>query len=318
MTETPNNDLIALAEEFKIGQGLDAETHIELLRKVESYSSGQSLEIFNFFLAKENNPDVLLYLVRTVAKFNDISSVDVLSELLLWKDKFKNLEQNPEDYLRVRCMTATVLGNLKDNKAVLPLLYVLNSKDENYKLRLSCAEALGRVGNKYAVAPLIDVVSDEDEKSVYLRESAAKALGMLGDMRAIDPLVSILETKKGLIDKFTFLKERIIESLGRIGSKDERTIKALKNALIDEAPYVRAGAVEALSEVQDDRVIPILEEMLKDEDEEVARTAVNALYNVLGSDYIIELRQNNNLAGWCKNEIDCILEDEDGIEDVNE
>jgi hypothetical protein len=56
------------------------------------------------------------------------------------------------------------------------------------------------------------------EKSVYVRESAAAALGMLGDIRAIDPLVSILETKKGFIDKFTFLKEKIIETLSKFNS----------------------------------------------------------------------------------------------------
>ena len=78
----------------------------------------------------------------------------------------------------------------------------MNSKDENYKVRLACADALGRIGDKYAVKPLIELLEDETEKSMYLKESATFALGMLGDTSAIDPLVAILESKQGFFDKF--------------------------------------------------------------------------------------------------------------------
>lgn len=313
MPQSKDETLKQLAEEFQIAQNLDFQEHINLLRHIDNYSKDHAIEVLNYFLTLETNPEILEYLVKAISKYNDTCSIDVLSELLLWKERFK--EQSSENYTKARCLAATVLGNLKDNKAVLPLLYVLNNKNENYKLRLSCAEALGRIGNNYAVAPLIDVVSDEDEKSIYLRESAAKALGMLGDLRAVDPLVSILETKKGLIDKFTFLKERIIESLGRIGEKDNRTLKALKNALMDEAAYIRLGAIEALSEIANDEAIPLVENMLKDEEEDVARGAVCALYNMCGQEYIENLLDQEDLAGWCKDEIECILNEEDEEDD---
>ena len=60
-------------------------------------------------------------------------------------------------------MCAKAIANLKDTSAVTALLYCLNNKDENYKVRLSCADALGRIGDRYAVAPLIEVVKDEDD-----------------------------------------------------------------------------------------------------------------------------------------------------------
>lgn len=307
MCQSEKEKLCRLLEEFQINKGIETNKHIELLRDIEKCPQNEVLTALNLFLEKEINPGVLLYLIKSIGKFNDKSSVGVLTELLIWKDKFKNISNNSEDYLKVRCMAATILGNIKDNNSVISLLYILNSKDENYKLRLSCAEALGKIGNKYAVAPLIEVVSDEAEKSIYVRESAAKALGLLGDIRAIDPLISILETKKGLIDKFTFLKERVIESLGRIGLKDNRTIKVLKIALSDESSYIRLGAVEALSELDDPEILPLLEKMTADEEEDVARAAINALYNIKGVEYIKKLLQNDNLAGWCKDEIECIL-----------
>lgn len=310
MSEFNESSLSKLAEEYKIATGIKTDEHISLLREIESRSEEDAVNILNYFLLLEINPDVLLYIIKTLAKYNNKSSVDVFIEMLLWKEKFKQYTQNADDYLKVRCMLATALGNMKDNKAVMPLLYVLNNKGENYKLRLSCAEALGRIGDKYAVAPLIDVVSDENEKSVYLRESAAKALGMLGDFSAVAPLVTVLETKKGIIDKFSFLKEKIVEAIARLGGRDDRTIKALKTALMDEASYVRAGAIEALSKIDDDRVLPLIEQMLDDKDEEIVSAAITALYNLQDAEYLTKLLERKNLSQQIREEIEIILEEE--------
>ena len=60
------------------------------------------------------------------------------------------------------------------------------------------------------------------KKSVYLRESAVSALGLLGDTRALDPIINILETKQGIMDKFSFLKERAIEAIIKMGFGGKR------------------------------------------------------------------------------------------------
>ena len=74
-------------------------------------------------------------------------------------------------------------------------------------------------------------------------------MGLLGDSSAIDPLVSILETKQGIMDKFTFLKERTIEALTKMGFNDnERVFRALKASLDDESTQVRINAIEAIME----------------------------------------------------------------------
>lgn len=316
MPEDSVERLLDLSEEYQIGKGLDPDDQIKKLIEIDKFPPSEAIKIYNFFVTQETNPQVLLHIVRTIGKYNDKSSAECLTELIQLKGQ--NQENlNPDDFLKVRCMAATVLGNLKNYNAVVPLLYVMNSQNENYKLRLSAAEALGKIGDRYAVAPLIEIVSNEDEKSVYLRESAAKALGMLGDIRAVDPLISILETKKGLIDKFTFLKERIIEAIGKLGSKNDRTIKALSDALLDEAAYVRLGAVEALSEIDDERALPLVEKMVYDEEEDVARSAVDALYNLAGRDFITDLLNRDDLPGWCRDEIEMIL-DEDDSEDEND
>ncbi len=161
-------------------------------------------------------------------------------------------------------------------------MYCLNNKNENYRVRLACADALGRIGDRFAVAPLIDVVNDEDEKSVYLRESAVSALGLLGDSRAIDPLVSILETKQGIMNKFSFLKERAIEALIKVGFLDnERVFRALKTSLSDESTQVRINAIEALMDSEHPKAFETIKHVLyEDSDVEVKKNAMIALYNM--------------------------------------
>lgn len=305
--ENLNNLLI----EFKIASGLDANAHIELLEKIENYPKDKALEIYNFFLTKETNPSILLYIVKKLAYYDQSSSIDILLELLLWKEKFNASDKNPDDYIELRSYVARVLGMTKNSKVVLPLLYTLNSKNENYKVRLSCAEALGQVGNNYAVTSLINVVSDNEEKSVYLRETAAKALGKIRDSRALAPLVEILEGKDGLISKFSFFKERIVEAIGNIGTKDQRSIKILEKSLMDHSPYVRMSAIEALSKLDDEEIIPLLKTCLKDENADVIRSAVNALYNLAGEEILVKIIYDAESSLVAIDEAKLILEDEE-------
>lgn len=309
MNEFSSENLARLAKEFKIASGLKTDVHIELLEKIKEYPDVVAAGIYNHFLTLETDPTILLYLVKTIASYNQESSIDILIELLLWKEKFSASGKNPDDYIELRSYIARVLGYTKNSKVTLPLLYTLNNKNENYKLRLGCADALGQMGSNYAVGSLINVVSDNEEKSVYLRETAAKALGKLRDYRAIEPLVSILEGKEGFVNKFSFFKERIVEALGNIGLKDNRSIKALKSALMDESPYVRLSAIEALSKTEDEQIAPIIKDCLFDENEEVARSTVIALYNMLGREILVEIIDTENMPYVCKDEARAIFDE---------
>lgn len=310
-TENLNNLLV----EFKIASGLKTDVHIDILEKIDTYPKAQALEIYNFFLTKETNPAILLYIVKKLAYFDQNSSIDILVELLLWKEKFNASDKNPDDYIELRSYVARILGMTKNSKVVLPLLYTLNSKNENYKVRLSCAEALGQVGNNYAVSSLINVVSDNEEKSVYLRETAAKALGKIRDSRALAPLVEILEGKDGLISKFSFFKERIVEAIGNIGSKDKRSIQILEKSLMDHSPYVRMSAIEALSKLDDDETIPLIQNCLKDENQDVIRSAVNALYNILGEEILVKIIYDAESSIVAIDEAKLILEEDNNNEE---
>jgi len=92
--------------------------------------------------------------------------------------------------LGIREAAVYALGELKDPRAVEPLIEALKDKDSG--VRRSVAEALGKLKDPRAVEPLIGALKDEDW---YGRESVAEALGELGDPRAVEPLIKALKDK---------------------------------------------------------------------------------------------------------------------------
>ena len=292
MTDNTNLDLKLIAESC----GLFSEADYNVLTsKIESlkdkYGSKDLIKIYNYMLSKAQNPDIIMFLIRCVDMYRDSSSLEVLVDILLLKNGSSEDEATKEKFINVRVMCAKAIANQKNTNVVSSLLYCLNNKHENYKVRLACADALGRIGDRFAVAPLIDVVKDEDEKSVYLRESAVSALGLLGDTRAVDPLVSIIEAKQGIMDKFSFLKERAIEAITKMGfGSNERVFKALKNSLSDESSQIRINAIEALMDSDNPKAFDTIKKcMLEDSDEEVKKNALIALYNMSDRDILDEV-----------------------------
>ena len=300
MDEKKVLDLSAIATECMVLEGVEPDIVLKNIDSLENkYNVDEFVSICNHFLFICNNQDILMYLIRCVDKHRQKSSISFVSDILL----------NRNNSVSLRAMAAKAIANFKDTSVVTSLLYCLNDKDEHYKVRLACADALGRVGDKYAVAPLINIVQDEDEKSVYVRESAAIALGMIGDYRAIDPLVSILEAKKGFIDKFTFLKERIIEVLGKFNFSSERVFKALEHTLMDESAQIRINAIEALMDSGDERAYGTIKNMLEDMDNEVKKNALIALYNMVGRDILDEVLEDKNASDFIKQEAVNIIDE---------
>ena len=293
----PGINFEQLAKDCLINRTDNSSETIKLIDEVEKqYDYEDFVAILNYFFEISNDYDVITHILKKINKHKSKNSVSTLVDALVLKDKYKIKTIDAEKQTMIRVAVAKVLANIKDNSAVNPLLFCLNNKNENYKLRLSCAEALGKIGDKYAVLPLSEILKDTNEHSVYLKESAAFALGMIGDMKAVDPLVNILETKKGIIDKFTFLKERAIEALSKIDfKKNDRVFNALKNSLKDESVQVRVNAIEALSNTDDSRVPDILYDCLTDKSEEVVRNAIIALFNILGEDILYKILNDYSL-----------------------
>ena len=265
-------DVDLIISECGVDSDKDRDIVIQNIMNLENkYNFYELIQIYNQLLVTVKDPKILMNVITCADKFRDSSTLGPLVDLLLTKN---NIDEHMEidDLINLRVLCAKAISNHKDTSVVGALLYCLNNKNEHYKVRLACADALGKIGDKYAVAPLIDLVQDEEEKSVYLKESAASALGAIGDMRAIDPLVSILEAKQGFLDKFSFLKERVIEALGKLNLDNRKVLKALKKSLLDSSPMVRINAIEAIMNSDSDEAPELIRSCLKDEDKEVQKT----------------------------------------------
>ncbi len=316
--EKQNLDLEAIANDCRLFDESDVNSCIQKIIVLdERYERDNLVKIYNYFLSCSKNPEILMNVIRCTDRFRDKTTLSILLDILLMKNLGDEDIHIKEKFINVRALCAKAISNYKDTSTVTPLLYCLNNKDENYKIRLACADALGKIGDRYAVAPLIEVVKDDEEKSVYLRESAASALGMLGDLRAVDPLVSILETQKGIWNKFTFLKERVIEALGKLKLDDnERVFNALKNSLVDESPQIRINAIEAIMESDNPQAAETIRTCLKDEDDEVKKNALIALYNMVGREILDEVVSEPAYPDVLKIEAVSMIEEyEDGVEE---
>ena len=272
----------------------------------EFYDSEELTSIYNYFLLNVDNPEVLIQVIKYTDSHRAESTLEILLKLLKMPPEASNADEE-ENFINVRAVCARAIANYKDTSTVTTLLDCLNNKKEHYKVRLACADALGRIGDRYAVKPLLDVVEDEEEKSVYLKESATFALGLLGDTSAIDPLVAILESKQGFLDKFSFLKEKIVEALGKLNFNNKNIIKALKHSLMDSSPMVRINAIEAIMNSEDEDSEKLIRPCLQDEDDEVKKNALIALYNLVGRDVLDEVIELPIYSDYLKSEAKILI-----------
>lgn len=272
----------------------------------QELGDGNIVDWYEYLLTNIQDVEILAAVIKLSDSHRDSKILSRLLDILL----LKNMDNSDSDTLiNVRALAAKAIANYKDTSTVGALLYCLNNKNENYKIRLACADALGRIGDRYAVEPLIDVVKDEDEKSVYVKESAAFALGLIGDTNAIDPLVSIMEAKQGLLGKFSFLKERIVEALGKLNLNNTKVLRVLKNALLDSSPMVRINAIEALMNSDYEEAPELIRTALKDDDDEVKRNALIALYNLIGRDILDEVISLPGYSEFLKTEARALIDE---------
>ncbi len=292
-------DFSVILEKCGVGK-LSSQAVVENMANLEEfYDASELVEIYNYFLTTIEEPEILMFVIKLADAYKAASTLSILLDILLLK---KENIKDVDNLINVRVLAAKAISNYKDTSTVGALLYCLNDKHENYKVRLACADALGRIGDRFAVEPLIDVVKDENEKSVYVKESATVALGRIGDVSAIEPLVSIIEGKQGLWDKFSFLKERIVEALGKLNINNKRVFNVLKQSLMDSSAMVRINAIEALMNSEYDEAEELIRTALKDEDEEVQRNALIALYNMVGRDILDEVISLPVYSEFLKNE----------------
>jgi HEAT repeat protein/cyclophilin family peptidyl-prolyl cis-trans isomerase len=205
-----------------------------------------------------------------------------------------NLES---DDTRLRAQTARTLGKLECEGATRPLIVLLRDKEPG--VVVNAARALGELKAKQAVDPLCTLLTSHSLADV--RATAAEALGKIGEKGARDALM------QGQLDTSVLVRTHCVRALAEcLGEKSEMFIdQASKDgsrlvraeaiacygraklnkragmlnevAQKDKDPMIRAAAVEALGQLKDDAVPPLLPPKLNDPDYTVAAAAVAAI-----------------------------------------
>lgn len=182
----------------------------------------------------------------------------------------------------VRKFLIDTLGDIRDARAVPPLVRALDDRDEN--ICVAAAEALGKVRDRRAADPLIACLARSDRG--WLDYAAAEALGEIGDERALGPLLAALGRSS--------LREPVLESLGKIGNV--KTLAPLVAGLSDPLRIVREVSAMALFTIfrksgpaerdemlrsvrsgMNDRTADFLEELLITTAGELQKAAIAAL-----------------------------------------
>lgn len=236
-----------------------------------------------------------------------------ISEIQKWRntrDEESLINALLDEDESVRIAAAEVLGVLKSQKAVQPLIIALD--DDRLYVRLEASKALGKIGLP-AVEPLVkglgkisfnnEIIPPEKafwEKRFYVHDAAARTLVRVGkvavtslievvmggedtlcqhasdalarirDKRAVMPLIDALDRYTNIITKW-----KLIRSLGEI--EDSKSVEPLAEYLKSDIPFLRWETADSLGKIGSRKALPHLFDAMLDEHEEVRRTAARAL-----------------------------------------
>lgn len=190
----------------------------------------------------------------------------------------KNLKSNDKE---ARYQAASAFRQIKDSRAIEPLINVAKSSSEDVEVRREAMFAL--VAQKAPqVDPLvidafIDIAkSSHDDHKV--RIIAVLVLKRLDDPHAVKTLIELLKRPDESID--------VVDALGE--RKDAYTVDLLIGALKDNNSKVRNRATYALGLIQDPRAMKPLIEMLKDVTVDVQKDAAWALERITGQSFGVD------------------------------
>lgn len=200
----------------------------------------------------------------------------------------------PHQAFVTKRMAVQTLGVLRNPISLNTLIKLLSNQGEDYRLRLAAAEALGRLGDASAASVLLEVASNPSEPSQYVRESSIKSLGLLKDLEAIGHLVDKLFGIFQASERLSFMKETLIQAIGNLDGDTLRQQQPQKQKieatllahLEDPVAAIRVAAIESLTAINAQGVLPLLKDRLVCETPEVATAIVHALEEFEAWEYL--------------------------------
>ena len=182
-----------------------------------------------------------------------------------------------DEYIPARIESIKALGKKGNEKAVKPLIRILEDNDS--AIREATINALCRIGDTRAVEPLITALR---HPGWHTREAIIRYLGLIGDPKAVEPLVAILKNvlyalSNGGDTYAVSVSDAIVNALVNIGKS---AVETLITELSDKDWRVRQTIARILGLIEDQRAVKPLIATLKDNKIEVRKTAVDVLAKI--------------------------------------
>lgn len=207
----------------------------------------------------------------------------------------------------IREEAATLLGTMRDPRAVGPLVSLLRDSDRAVReaaigaltaigepsvpvlglclsdpqtsVQEAASTVLASIADRRVLRPLIESLKNSDW---IVRMQVARALGHINDQASVPYLIPLLQ------DKVKAVREEASTALAAIG---EAALPALRSATTHEDWLVRLHAVEALGKTKSSQAVePLLSLLFNDHDSAVREDAVRALGEIGDSqavDYLL-------------------------------
>lgn len=189
-----------------------------------------------------------------------------------------------------RRQAAGALGSIGDARAFDALLLAL--QDEYVAARAAAAVSLGQIGETRAADALIAGLKDSDP---HVRGKCASALGTLKIEAAIPHLIALLndtgDQEESYYNRYS-VADDAAEALALIGAASFEPLLTVIAANDDR----QVIALNALSQLGDERALPIFITKLRDEDEDVRDAASQALVDANAADAFLVALEDSNAA----------------------
>jgi HEAT repeat protein len=237
------------------------------------------------------------FAARVLGEIGNARAVEPLVEVM------RNTREEDRD---VRMAAGRALGRIRDPRALAPLIEALSAPESWLPPRVAevilqfgpiacdallerlatrgdpgarawAAEILGELKQPKSVQALLTAMSDLQDQ---VRARAAGALGKIGDRRAVPDLIHLM-----LGDPVPYVRIQSVRALGAIG--DARALHHLIDSLKDGEWWVRIRVIEALEQLGDDAIEPLIL-ALEDSDTEVRQRAAMTLERLGVLDTLIE------------------------------
>ncbi len=165
---------------------------------------------------------------------------------------------------------ASEIMNLLGEPAVPVLAKLMESEDHD--VRMFAIDNLVYISSKTSVNILIKAL---DDVNLNVAAAAANGLGKVGD----DEHLEILER---YLDSENWMKCAVLSGMGSLGNK--KAIESILPLIQEDDLMIKMSAIQALSKLADNTILPELVNLLKEESLELFGTeTLNVIYEIIAS-----------------------------------